>query len=164
MLIRRINTNDSEQFLKMAKKLDTETKFMMYEPGERKTTIDEMNKKIIDIFNSKSILLIAEDSGKIVGFISAERGFAKRIKHSAYIVIGVLNSYSGRGIGTKLLEHIEKWAIENNVKRLELTVMTHNKNGIKLYEKMGFKKEGIKVKSLLIDGKYIDEYYMAKIL
>ena len=164
MLIRRINTNDAEKFLKMLKKLDTETKFMMYEPGERKTTIDELKKKIKDIFGSKSILLIAEDSENIVGFISAERGFANRIKHSAYIVIGVLNSHSGRGIGTKLLEQIEKWAIENNIIRLELTVMTHNINGIKLYEKMGFKKEGTKVKSHIIDGEYIDEYYMAKIL
>ena len=42
--------------------------------------------------------------------------------------------------------------------------MTHNLNAIKLYEKVGFIKEGVKKNSLLVDGNYVDEYYMGKIL
>jgi RimJ/RimL family protein N-acetyltransferase len=33
-----------------------------------------------------------------------------------------------------------------------------------LYQKMGFQVEGIKKDSLLVDGVYVDEYYMGKIL
>jgi len=29
---------------------------------------------------------------------------------------------------------------------------------------MGFEKEGIKKDSLLVNGEYVDEYYMAKLL
>jgi hypothetical protein len=29
---------------------------------------------------------------------------------------------------------------------------------------MGFKIEGLKEKSIIVDGKYVDEYYMGKIL
>lgn len=29
---------------------------------------------------------------------------------------------------------------------------------------MGFKIEGLKEKSMIVDGKYVDEYYMGKII
>jgi RimJ/RimL family protein N-acetyltransferase len=59
---------------------------------------------------------------------------------------------------------LEEWANIQNIHRLELTVMTHNIAGIALYKKMGFEIEGIKRDSLLIDGKYVDEFYMSKLL
>ncbi|OAO80482.1 hypothetical protein A0O32_1432 [Anoxybacillus flavithermus] len=42
--------------------------------------------------------------------------------------------------------------------------MTQNQAGIALYKKMGFEIEGIKKHSLLVNGRFMDEYYMAKIL
>jgi RimJ/RimL family protein N-acetyltransferase len=42
--------------------------------------------------------------------------------------------------------------------------MAHNERGIALYKKCGFEIEGMKKKSLYIDGEWIDEYYMGKIL
>jgi len=57
-----------------------------------------------------------------------------------------------------------EWAQGNNIKRLELTVMKHNQAGIALYKKHGFEIEGIKKSSMLVNGSYVDEYYMAKIL
>ncbi|QEK13570.1 GNAT family N-acetyltransferase [Crassaminicella thermophila] len=164
MMIRKIKEDDAGMFLNMLKRLDNETKNMMFEPGERKTTVDEIKADIRNLYHSNSLILVAEENGEIVGFLSAERGFANRIKHSAYIVIGILNDYRGKGIGTKLFEELEKWANEKNITRLELTVMLHNERGIRLYEKMGFKIEGIKERSLIVDGEYIDEYYMAKLM
>jgi len=163
MIIRKIEIKDSEKFLNMLKQLDNETTNMMWEPGERKTTKEEMEYNINNICSSKSLRLIAEDKGDIIGFLSSEVGFAKRISHSAYIVIGILKNYRGKKIGVKLFEELEKWTLENRVTRLELTVMEHNESAIKLYEKMGFKKEGLKENSLIIDGKYVNEYYMGKI-
>lgn len=164
MIIRKVKLEDAEELLNMLKQLDSETKYMMYEPGERKTSIEEMKANIEQIDSSNSLMLVAEEEEKIVGFLSAERGFANRIKHSAYIVVGILKDYRGRKIGVNLFKELIAWASNNDIVRLELTVMTNNKGAIGLYEKMGFKIEGLKEKSLLVDGKYIDEYYMAKIL
>lgn len=164
MTIRPIVTEDAERFLNMLKQLDHETNNMMYEPDERKTTADEMKAKIEGIYKTKSLLLIAEEDNHMVGFLSAERGFANRIKHSAYIVIGILRSYRKKGIGEQLFDKMEEWAAESGIARLELTVMTHNEGAVHLYKKMGFKIEGVKEKSLIVDGNYIDEYYMGKIL
>jgi RimJ/RimL family protein N-acetyltransferase len=35
---------------------------------------------------------------------------------------------------------------------------------VHLYEKYGFAIEGIRKKSMNVDGEYIDEFYMAKLL
>ncbi|OPZ85862.1 MAG: putative acetyltransferase YhhY [Firmicutes bacterium ADurb.Bin419] len=163
VLIRNIKADDSEKFLSMLKKLDKETKFMMYEPDERKTTITEMAQRINESISNSSFLMIAEDNFEIVGFLSADRGFANRIKHSAYVVVGILKEHSGQGIGTSLFNKLIEWADMNRISRLELTVMSNNEKAMNLYKKFGFEVEGVKKKSMKIDDKYIDEYYMARV-
>ena len=69
----------------------------------------------------------------------------------------------GIGVGTKLFNELDSWATANNIHRLELTVASKNKAGLSLYKKAGFEIEGTKRQSLIIDGKYMDEYYMAKL-
>jgi len=76
MIIRKIEINDSENFLNMLRKLDNETTNMMFEPGERKITIEEMVSNIKNIYSSKSLRLVVEDKGDIIGFLSSERGVA----------------------------------------------------------------------------------------
>ncbi|QUH26098.1 GNAT family N-acetyltransferase [Serpentinicella alkaliphila] len=163
MNIREITETDAEKYLKMLISLDNETENMMFEPGERKVTINDMKNRIIDSLSRGSLILVAEQDYEIVGFLSAERGFANRIKHSAYIVTGILENYRGMGIGKQLFLKLDEWAMKNGITRLELTVMKHNESAMKLYENKGFKIEGIKERSLVINGKYIDEFYMAKL-
>lgn len=163
-MIRVAQESDAGQLLELLINLDQETNFMLYEPGERKSRIDDIQLQIRRASETSSILLVVEEDQKIVGFLSGNRGFANRIQHSCYIVIGILKDYAHKGIGTALFQELERWARLNNVTRLELTVMIHNEAAIKLYKKMGFRVEGLKEKSLKVDGKYIDEYYMAKVL
>lgn len=40
----------------------------------------------------------------MVGYIRAERGKFNRILHTAYIVVGILKDYRGKGIGTSFLK------------------------------------------------------------
>jgi len=164
MIIRKIQLKDAEKFLIMLRALDNDTAYMLYGPGERDTTIEEMKKRNKNIQASNSLLLIAEENDQIVGYLSAQRGFANRIKHSAYIVTGILKDYRGRGIGTTFFEGLEIWALESGIIRLELTMMLHNDHALGLYQKMGFKIEGLKEKSMIISDHYVDEYYMAKII
>ncbi len=163
MNIRQIEEKDAELFLNLLMELDHETKFMMLEPGERKND-PEVTRSIIKKNLEDSFMYVAEEEKKLVGFLTGERGSANRIKHTAYIVIGILGGHRGKGIGKKLFEELEKWAGTNNLKRLELTVMTHNEKAVNLYKKIGFKIEGVKEHSILLDGKFIDEYYMGKVL
>lgn len=117
LIIRKAELEDAENLLNMLKQLDNETKYMMYEPGERSTTVDEMKDTLEQMISSNSLMLVAEDQERIVGFLSAERGFANRISHSAYIVIGILKSYRGKKIGANLFKELINWASHNDIVR-----------------------------------------------
>ena len=56
-----------------------------------------------------------------MGYLSAEKGSLNRIAHSAYIVVGILSEYRGKGIGTEFFRRLDIWAEEMKVSRLELT-------------------------------------------
>lgn len=161
--LRAINLADVVQFLQFQQMLDHETEFMMLYPEERSTDLSILKKKIKQSITNGDGFFVAVDNSEIVGYVHAERGQFMKNRHSAYIVIGVLEKASGQGIGQKLLTKIDEWAINNNITRLELTVMANNKKAQNLYKKSGFKIEGIKEKSLKTrKGTYIDELYMAK--
>ncbi|MGL5616506.1 MAG: GNAT family N-acetyltransferase [Sarcina sp.] len=164
MEIRKIKLEDADSYLEMLLNLDNETKFMMFEPGERSTDINIAKKIIKKSIDGENLILVATDQGKIIGFLLGERGMAKRIKHSIYVVIGINEKYRGKGTGKKLFSELDKWVLENKITRLELTVICSNIIAKNLYEKNGFVVEGIKKNSMIIDGKYVDEYFMAKIL
>jgi RimJ/RimL family protein N-acetyltransferase len=55
-------------------------------------------------------------------------------------------------------------ALDVGLHRLELMVMTHNAAAVALYRKMGFQVEGTHTHALCVDGRYVDEYCMAKLL
>lgn len=108
--------------------------------------------------------LIAENKGEMVGFITANRGNKNRIKHSACIVVGIREKFRGIGIGTEFFKRLNAWAVENKIVRLELSVLCENEITKKLYENNGFEIEGIRKKSICINGEYKDEFLMSKIL
>ena len=147
--------------------LDAETDCMMYEPGERaeRTSLAALREEIQNhVIDGDDYLCIAVETGKIVGFLQAERGKFNRVRHTAYVVVGILAEHRGKGIGTALFARLEQWAQENRVARLELTVECPNAAAKRLYEKCGFVVEGIRKKSMVVDGRYVDEYAMAKLL
>lgn len=164
MLIRKIEITDAANFLELCRTLDIESKFMMLEPGERDTTIESQTEYIKNVIeNDFSLILVCEIEGQLVGYLTAIRESFKRMRHSAYIVTGILQAYTGQGIGTKLFKELENWATFNKINRLELTVMCHNQAGLALYKKMGFEIEGLKKHSLIVSHQNVDEYYMAKL-
>ncbi|MGX2959648.1 N-acetyltransferase family protein [Peribacillus sp. JNUCC 23] len=166
MLIREIKPEDAESFVSLIRQVESEADFMLMEAGERKISNEQQRKRLEQMEEeAKSTILVAEqDGGKLVGYLIAIGGNARRNKHSVYLVIGILKEYRGRGIGTKLFQKIEEWAITHNILRLELTVVTQNEVGVSLYKKMGFEIEGTKRNSLMIEDTLFNEYYMSKLL
>ena len=163
MKIRRCEINDADNMLKMLLELDKETEYMLFEADERPNDINRVKAMINQSINGDNLLLIATEDDNIIGFLSAQRGIIRNIKHTAYIVVGIREKFRGKGIGKKLFCELDLWAKENNISRLELTVMCPNSMAKQLYEKNGFEVEGTKRNSIFMNGKYIDEYYMSKI-
>ncbi|WP_369596733.1 GNAT family N-acetyltransferase [Tuberibacillus sp. Marseille-P3662] len=166
MLIREIRPEDAENFVCLIKQVETQANFMLMESGERKTSIEQQRQQLerMEQQSHSTIFVAEQEEGKLVGYLVVIGGSVKRTKHSAYLVIGILEEYRGRGIGTKLFQRVEDWAINHNISRLELTVVTQNEAGVALYKKTGFEIEGMKRHSLVIDGAFFNEYLMSKLL
>ena len=165
MHIRTIKETDAEEFLRLCKKIDAETQFMMFEPDERPTTLEEQRDEIRDILSrDNQTILVALKDDQLVGYIAGYGGRYKRNRQTVYIITGILQVFTSQGIGTRLFQELEQWAREKRIHRLELSVMVHNEAALSLYGKMGFEIEGRKKHSLLINNTHVDEYWMAKLL
>jgi RimJ/RimL family protein N-acetyltransferase len=163
--IRTARPYDAAALLDLKHQLDEETAFMMYEPGERDSSVRDLARELAAIARSpNSVVLLAELGDQLVGYLELTGGSFRRSRATAYLVIGVRADAAGLGIGTGLLQQAKDWAAAHGLHRLELTVMAHNTRAIRLYERMGFSAEGRRSECLLIDGRFIDELTMAVIL
>lgn len=164
MEIRQLKEEDAAQFLELNKQLD-DTGYMLYDPGERKMNVEEQRKAIAQMKADPSAhFLVAVEDESLMGFIAVLREKLKRNRHSAYLVLGVDKNYRGQGVASALFEKVFYWSQIQGISRLELTVIKHNHPALNLYSKMGFILEGEKVRSLMIDGEPVNEYYMYKLL
>ena len=165
MQIRQITQEDALAFLRLNQQLDSETKLMLLEPDERTTTVEQIQHRIeYTMRQDNEVVFVAEVDGNLVGYASVIGGHLRRTAHRASIVTGILQSHVGRGLGSKMFEAVIEWSTSSPLHRLELTVMTHNAPAIALYQKFGFQIEGTKRHSLKVDGIYVDEYVMARVL
>lgn len=164
MNIRKAVPDDAEKLLQLLNSVD-QSNFMLYGPGERNTSVVEQRQRIEKLNDDElSEALVADINGELAGYLFIIGNTPQRIRHSIYLVAGVAERSRGKGIGAGLFEMMEQWAKQNKIHRIELTVLAHNHAALSLYRKMGFEVEGTKRDSLYIDGKYVDEYYMSKLL
>ena len=165
VIIRSAEVKDAEPLLELFQQLDKESQFMLFEPGERPTTLDDQTLALQRFNQSHNQrIFVAEHDSALLGFVACIGNPWQRNRHVANCVIGVSQSWLGQGIGTRLMTHMQAWAEKQGLHRLELTVMEHNQAAIALYQRMGFEKEGLKRDSMKIDGETINEWLMAKLL
>ena len=106
---------------------------------------------------------VAEENGKVIGLGILMNHGNLRKKHVGVITLMVNSDYQNKGVGSLLMDKLINLSESLNIIRLELCVFRDNYKAINLYKKFGFKEEGIKVKSALKNGEYIDEIMIARI-
>ena len=75
--------------------------------------------------------------------------------------IDIAAEFQGQGYGTEAINWVLDWAFDQaNQHRVELMALGWNPRAVALYERIGFRKEGIKRECLYKDGKWWDEYGM----
>lgn len=142
MQVRKIKASDAESYLKLCETIDEESEFMLFEPGERKLQAQRQIKQIES--GMCEVFVCAADDGSLIGYVAAARGQVQRARHRAHVVIGIRQAYIGQGIGVKLFQALEKWACEEKLHRLELTVMTHHTAAVRLYKKRALSLKALK--------------------
>ncbi len=104
----------------------------------------ELAKNFISerIQNSESTIFVADDNGKIKGFVQLYPSYCSVDAIKIYILHDLFVDTSGRnsGIGAMLMNKATEYAREQGASRIDLTTEFSNKAGQHLYEKLGYKK------------------------
>ena len=162
--IRKAVKNDAEQIISVMKNAEA-SGFMLFDLGERKVVVESFATFIKTVNqNEKSGIFIADEKDRIVGYLIVQGEKHKWTSHRAYIAVGIHSDSRRKGVGRALFLHVIDWAEKVGLHRLDLTVLTDDNATVDLYKKMGFIIEGINRDSLMINGAYVDEYYMAKLI
>lgn len=163
MNIKQGMTEHAQQLQQLMQHVE-QSGLMLFNPGERRMTIEQCEQMIVHCAKPHNHLFVAQQQQRLEGYIMVLGETLSRTQHRASLVIGVHQDSRGKGVGTALFTEAIQWAQQQHIHRLELTVIAHNKQAIALYKKMGFVEEGCKRHSLMIDGKFVDEYYMSLLL
>lgn len=117
-------------------------------------------KTIIDATDRYDFLIIAPNGQPIGETVINEIDFKNK---SANFRIALFNNqHMNKGIGSWATQETVHFAFnEIKLHRLELDVFSINKRAQKVYEKAGFKVEGVRREALLIDGQYVDDILMS---
>lgn len=103
-------------------------------------------------------------NGTPCGCINLYVQFCRKIAHQALFAIIVSKNFRKRGVGTALIQEMERFAKEKfKLEILQLEVYEGNP-AISLYEKLGFTSFGIQTHFIKENGSYLGKIFMQKLL
>ena len=102
----------------------------------------------------------AFDGDRLVGVTGFRQLDREKTRHRGDIWgVYVAPDARGKGIGRGVMEHVLEHA-RGRVLQVHLSVTTGNSPAVALYEHLGFERYGTEPRSLLVNGRYLDEYLM----
>ena len=111
-------------------------------------------------------VLVAEVDGVVVGWAKVQpvspltsQGHVSEIRGLA-----VDPSYQGSGVGRELVEAVARRCRQRGTRKLSLRVLGPNVVARRLYDGCGFVVEGVLRGEFLLDGQYVDDVLMARLL
>ena len=144
MLIRRAGIDDVEQLRLLYQELEEEG--VLYQP-EHFVVGERSNEFFQSVFESADQdILVAEEDGKILGFshvMILEQKKVACLKPETLVYIqdlDVLESRRSQGIGTLLMEASKRYGKEHGVDFIRTQVFPQNIDGMRFYEKNGFRE------------------------
>jgi len=122
-------------------------------------------KKFLKMDAEGFIAFVAEIDGEMAGELTLFVDNKPRTRHSISFGLGVDPAFSGRGVGERLirtaLDYSRNWL---GITRMQLEVFHDNERAQRLYQRLGFEREGVLRQAALRDGKLHDVVVMAKLL
>jgi ribosomal protein S18 acetylase RimI-like enzyme len=125
--------------------------------------IEELRTSVAHNITLKNAQFVALVNAKVVGWCDIIRETKLSKMHRGVVGMGVHPEFRGMGIGHKLLEQSMVQAEEQGIGRIELSVYTHNTSAKNLYDRHGFKTEGILRMNRFIGEKYFDTFEMVRL-
>jgi len=99
----------------------------------------------------------------IVGFASANIEFGFRMQHDAFLSVAVAPDWQGQGLGRKMHDRAEAWALDRGVRRLSATLQATNQAGRAFAATLGYEIEVTMRGYSLIGGRMVDRLRVGKL-
>lgn len=97
------------------------------------------NKRPLDIIQNHKITVIGfvENTPVAYGHLDSEDG-------KTWLGVLVADNFHGKGYGSRILNYLIDFGVQNSINSICLSVDNNNRNAIELYEKKGFIKKASK--------------------
>jgi RimJ/RimL family protein N-acetyltransferase len=100
---------------------------------------------------------------KIVGFASGNIEYGFRMQHDAFVTVAILPEWQGRGLGRRMHDRIESWALGHGVRRLTAAIQAPNLAGRGFAASLGYETEVTMRGYALIGGRLVDRLRVGKL-
>lgn len=138
----------------------TRTLELFYRPRNLQTQL-EFIESLYKSENDIVFGIVMKEADTLIGVTSLNRIDFKD-RHAAFAIFIGEKSRWGKGYGTEVTTLITGYAFDTlNLNRLSLQVYEYNERGIRAYEKVGFKREGVLRQEHYYEGRYWDTIAMA---
>jgi RimJ/RimL family protein N-acetyltransferase len=158
IVVRRATRKDISAILRNVAEVAKEQVYLGTEvvtPMHRKRQLERLKE-------AKSLTIVATVGGKVVGSLTLWQSGLKKMKHVRELGMLVIDGYREIGVGRALIDYSLEWAkAQREIEKLVLGVFSSNKRAFHLYQKFGFKEEGLLKRQHILKGKYADEFRMA---
>jgi RimJ/RimL family protein N-acetyltransferase len=161
--IRHADSSDAEQLARLADAVSAEPEgWLISVAGEWRSAGDERRYlKALRRYPHAAVLVAEREDGTLVGRLSVGRDPHPASVHVADLGLMVAADARRQGVGTALMRAAVEWARSAGVRKLELHVFPWNEAAIKLYEALGFEREGYRKGHYRRGGEYVDAILMA---
>ena len=101
--------------------------------------------------DDKHLTIVAVAGGRVVGFIGILRGIAYNIvgEYIQIVAFAVVDDLQNKGIGTQLLNWVENYALDRNIRVFEVSSNMRRLDAHSFYEKNGYTRTSYSFKKTL---------------
>lgn len=150
-------------FSRLRREIEKEARHLAVASGERKESPLRALARMI-LSRGRMVTLVAKKDKEMIGYASLIFPRFSKLKGNAYLTISIRQAYRGVGIGSELMYEAELAAKKEGARRIELEVFAKNEKALRLYERLGYEREGVKKRAVTLPDGFDDIIFMAKFI
>ncbi len=127
-------------------------------------SLERVKQFAASIAHDGGVQLVALSADRVVGWCDICRSPFEGFRHVGTLGVGLLPQSRELGLGRRLIQNTIDEAYHKGVTRIELEVLASNSRAVHVFEVLGFKREGVKQRARLLDGREDDLICMALLL
>ena len=156
---------DAAALVAYVERVSGESDFLTFGAGEFGISPEEEAKFVTELEGGRfNFMLKGVVEGTIVSLCTIMRPRRGRVRHIGDFGISVAQSHWGLGVGRRMCLAMLEVARTVGVTKVDLKVREDNARAIRLYEAIGFAREGLQRRGAKVGGQYFSHVMMGMCL